>query len=200
MRVSDGAVFLDRDGVINELVYHRDWDMSESPRTTKDFRLLPGVAKSIKALNRMGIRVILISNQPDIAKGRITEKTFDRIRKQMHHQLHKAGASLDAEYYCFHHPKSRLRAYRRNCNCRKPKPGLLQHAARDLEIVLRDSYMIGDRPSDILAGKRAGCKTIWLNDMKCEYCVIMHRMNIHPDFIFRDLNEATKYIVRTNAS
>ena len=196
MKKKPGAVFLDRDGVINELVYDSEWDMSESPRDTTDFRLLPRVGEAIRKLNRAGFKVMLVSNQPDIAKGRISEDGFRQIRKRMLLLLNKAGAKLDAEYYCLHHPRAVVRKYKVNCDCRKPKPGLLKRAASEMGISLRNSYMVGDRPADILAGKAAGCRTIWLNDMKCEYCTIMHRMNVHPNLIFRNLNEAAIYLVK----
>lgn len=197
MKQHAGVVFLDRDGVINELVYNEDADTSESPRTTEEFRLISGVGAAIRKLNRQGMKVVIVSNQPDIAKGRITEKKFNEIRKHMHHLLDKSRAKVDAEYYCFHHPKAFIRSYRRICSCRKPKPGLLLLAAKNLGISLRKSYMIGDRPADILAGKKAGCMTIWLNDMKCEYCAIMRRMRIHPDLIFRRLPDAASYIIHS---
>jgi len=170
--------------------------MSESPSDTTDFRLLPRVGEAISKLNRAGIKVILVSNQPDLAKGRISERRFQEIRRHMLRLLGKKGARLDAEYYCFHHPQAVIRKYRVNCDCRKPKPGLLKQAAAEMGISLRNSYMVGDRPADILAGKAAGCRTIWLNDMKCEYCTIMHRMNVHPNLIFRTLNEAATYLVK----
>ena len=190
-----GAVFLDRDGVINALVYNSDADISESPRTTEEFRLISGVGTAIRKLNKLGMKVVVVSNQPDVGKGRISERRFNRIREHMHRLLSRSAARIDAEYYCFHHPKASIRAYRRICPCRKPKPGLLLLAAKDMGISLRKSYMIGDRPADILAGKKAGCMTIWLNDMKCEYCTIMHGLRIQPDLIFRRLPEAASYII-----
>lgn len=120
-----GAVFVDRDGVINELVYDSDWDMSESPRTPKEFQMLPHTAEAIRRLNKTGFKVILASNQPDIAKGRISEEGFQQIRKRMLLLLSREGAKLDAEYYCFHHPRAVVRKYKVDCDCRKPKPGLL---------------------------------------------------------------------------
>jgi D-glycero-D-manno-heptose 1,7-bisphosphate phosphatase len=191
-----GAVFLDRDGVINELIYDSDWDMSESPRTSKEFRMLPHIGEAIRRLNRAGFKVVLVSNQPDMAKGRISEMRFQEIRRHMLRLLGKAGARLDAEYYCFHHPRAVIRKYKVDCDCRKPKPGLLKQAASEMGISLRNSFMVGDRPADVIAGKAAGCRTIWLNDMKCEYCTIMHRMKIHPDLIFRELSEASTYLVQ----
>ena len=174
--------------------------MSESPRTPKDFRLLPHVGEAIKMLNRAEIKVILVSNQPDMAKGRISEKRFQEIRKHMLRLLGKTGARLDAEYYCFHHPRAVIRKYKVNCECRKPKPGLLKRAAAEMGISLRNSFMVGDRPADIIAGKAAGCRTIWLNDMKCEYCTIMHKMKVQPDLIFRELTDASNYLVQNQRS
>ena len=190
------AVFLDRDGVINELVYNSEADLSESPRSSEQFRLLPRVGEAIRTLNQSGFKVIVVSNQPDIAKGKTSEEAFNQIRRRMIKLLAKSGAHIDGEYYCFHHPHAVVRKYRRNCQCRKPKPGLILKATREMLISPGRSYMIGDRPADIIAGRAAKCNTVWLNDMKCEYCTIMRRMRVQPKLIFRNLFEATAYITK----
>ena len=188
------AVFLDRDGVINELVYHREQEVIDSPFTVGQFRLLPGVSEAIKKLREMDYKAILVSNQPGIAKGNLSEETFEEIRKRMKEELTKEGAFLDGEYYCFHHPEAEVDRLKANCECRKPKPGLLLQAAEEMDIDLSGSWLIGDGLSDIKAGKGAGCKTILLGRMKCQLCHTMDEEDARPNAIAKDLRDATRYI------
>ena len=102
------AVFLDRDGVINELVYYPEMGIVDSPFTAEQLRLFPGVGEAISEFRDSGYKVILISNQPGIAKGNLSEETFEEIVKRMRDELSSQGASLDGEYYCFHHPEARV--------------------------------------------------------------------------------------------
>ena len=189
------AVFLDRDGVINELVYHQEQEVIDSPFTVRQFKLLPGVSRAIKSLHKAGYMVVLISNQPGMAKGQMTTETFAKIQKKMVTELGKAGAVLDGEYYCFHHPEALIKQYKVKCDCRKPAPGLLLKAAQDMGIDLRRSWLIGDNLSDIQAGKDAGCRTVLLGKMKCEVCHLMDEKNARPDNISPDLAEAAQYIL-----
>lgn len=145
------AVFLDRDGVINELVYFPEVGVIDSPLNPDQFRLLPDVAKSIRALNDLRLKVIVASNQPAIAKGKTTEELFDEIRSKMKRELQNEGAHVDAEYYCFHHPGAIIQRYRADCDCRKPKPGLLLRASHDLGLDLSRSFFVGDSLTDIKA-------------------------------------------------
>jgi D,D-heptose 1,7-bisphosphate phosphatase len=190
------AVFLDRDGVINELVYHQEVGVIDSPFTVEQFRLLPGVGDAIKRLREGGYKVVLVSNQPGIAKGHMSTETFAKIRKRMKGDLAKEGAFIDGEYYCFHHPEARVEWFKINCGCRKPSPGLLLQASRDLEIDLSQSWMIGDGLSDIKAGKSAGTRTILLGRMKCELCHLMGEEDARPDAIAANLSEAAQFILK----
>ena len=180
------AVFLDRDGTINEIVYYQDFGIIDSPFTAEQFKLLPQVGEAIRILNQSEFKVILVSNQPGIAKGHFSMDTFEEIREKMRTELTKQGAFLDAEYYCLHHPEAKIEEYRKNCECRKPKPGLLLKAAAEFDIDLGESWMVGDGLTDIEAGKRAGCKTILIGRMKCELCRLMDEKNT-PDYIVQDL-------------
>ena len=116
------AVFLDRDGVINELIYYREHGIIDSPFMVEQFRLLPGVGEAIKKFHDVGYKVILVSNQPGIAKGHMSEETFNKIREKMEEELTKEGAFLDGEYYCFHHPEARLRGSKPIVNAESPSP------------------------------------------------------------------------------
>jgi len=189
------AIFLDRDGVINELVYHQEQGIIDSPFTIEQFRLLPGVSQAIKKLREKGYKVVLVSNQPGIAKGYMSEETFDKIRGKMSEELAEDGASLDGEYYCFHHPEAKVQRLKVNCECRKPKPGMLLQAAQDMDIDLSQSWMVGDGLTDIKAGKSAKTRTILLGRMKCELCHLMDEEDARPDAITSNLEEAAQFIL-----
>lgn len=188
------AVFLDRDGVINELIYYSEHGVIDSPFTPEQFRLLPGVCEAIKKFHKMGFKVILASNQPGIAKGYLSEETFAEIRKKMEKELAKEGAFFDREYYCFHHPEAKVNRLKVDCKCRKPEPGLLLKAAKDMDIDLSQSWMIGDGLTDVRAGKSAGCRTILLGRMKCELCHLMDEQDARPDAIASNLLQAVQKV------
>ena len=188
------AIFLDRDGVINELIYYPEHGIVDSPFTEGQFKLIPAVGEAINKFHDLGFKVIVISNQPGIAKGNLSEKTFERISETMKKQLAKKGAFLDAEYYCFHHPEAKVKRLKANCSCRKPEPGLILQAAKDMSIDLSRSWMIGDGLTDVKAGKEAGCRTILLGRMKCESCHLMDEQDSYPDFIAPNLLEASRIV------
>jgi len=189
------AVFLDRDGVVNELVYYEEHGIIDSPFTAEQFRLLPGVGESIRQLREAGYAVALISNQPGIAKEHLSPPAFEEIKQKMRSELETAGAHIDAEYYCLHHPEASVEELRKVCDCRKPDPGLLLRAASDMDLDLAHSWMIGDGLTDVAAGKKAGTRTILLTRMKCELCHLMEEQNARPDVIAQDLVEATGTIL-----
>lgn len=149
------AVFLDRDGTINEYVgFLRD---------IREFRLLPGVSEAIKAINASGYLAIVVTNQPVIARGEVTYAELNMIHRKMQTLLGQEGAYLDGIYFCPHHPhkgyEGEIPELKIDCDCRKPKPGMLIRAAEEYHIDLSASWMVGDGENDILAGKAAGCKT-----------------------------------------
>ena len=150
------AVFLDRDGTINKYVgFLRDID---------DFELLPGVAEAVKLINASGYLAIVVTNQPVIARGEVTVPQLQEIHNKMETLLGAEGAYLDAIYYCPHHPhkgyEGEVPELKIDCDCRKPKPGMLLKAAEEFNIDLSRSWMIGDGENDIKAGKAAGCRTV----------------------------------------
>lgn len=154
LSVKQKAVFLDRDGTINK----------ENGFITKpeQFELLPNVAEAIKKINKSGYLAIVVTNQPVIARGDATFEELQEIHSKMETELGKEGAFLDGIYFCPHHTdkgfKGERPEYKCGCGCRKPKPGLLLKAAKDFNIDLSQSYMVGDSENDVLAGKNAGCK------------------------------------------
>ncbi len=188
------AVFLDRDGVINEIVYFPELGVLDSPLKPRQFKLLPGVAEAIKTFNRLGLLVIVASNQPSIAKGKMTEEAFENVRLKMKRELERKDARIDAEYYCFHHPSAKDVRYRVNCDCRKPKPGLLLRAAKDFALELSRCYMVGDSLMDIKAGKAVGCRLFLIGYLKCDLCRLMKNERVKPDLIVPSLLQASKII------
>ena len=149
------AVFLDRDGTLNKYVgFLRDID---------DFELLPGVAQAVRAVNDSGFLAIVVTNQPVIARGEVTEEQLKEIHNKLETLLGLEGAYLDAIYYCPHHPhkgfEGEIPELKFDCGCRKPKTGMLERAADDFNIDLSASWMVGDSENDIKCGLNAGCKT-----------------------------------------
>jgi D-glycero-D-manno-heptose 1,7-bisphosphate phosphatase len=188
------AVFLDRDGVINALLYHKEAGVVDSPFTVEQFRVLPRVARAIRLLNDLSLPVIIVSNQPGIAKGHFAAAVLRSCDVKLNLALKRAGAHVDAVYYCLHHPKARLIRLRKRCACRKPAIGLFRRAARELGLSLRNSYMVGDGLTDIEAGNRAGCTTVFIGRWKCEHCQLIHLSNLRPRFVAEDLWEGAQLI------
>lgn len=146
------AVFLDRDGVIV-----RDVDLLVR---ADQIELLPGAAAALRRLREARLQVVIVTNQPVVARGLVTEQEVLALEAVIERHLRDAGVTVDAFYYCPHHPRATLPVYRVACECRKPRPGMLLRAARELGLDLAASAMIGDRLSDVAAGQRAGCRTI----------------------------------------
>jgi D-glycero-D-manno-heptose 1,7-bisphosphate phosphatase len=190
------AVFLDRDGVINEIVYFPEIGMPDSPLNPRQFKLLPSATEAIRIFNNLGLKVIVASNQPAIAKGKMTPELFEQIRTKMRTELEKKGASIDGEYYCLHHPQAKLAEYKVNCNCRKPKPGLILRASEDFGLEPAQCYAIGDSLTDVEAGKAAGCMTFLIGNSKCDICKLTEEKNVKPDHIVSSLLHASKIIER----
>jgi len=188
------AVFLDRDGVINEIVYFPELGVLDSPLNPRQFKLLRGVAEAIRVFNGLGLKVVVVSNQPSIAKGKMTEEAFRKVTLKMRRELEKRGAHIDAEYYCFHHPSARDARYRVNCDCKKPKPGLLLRAAKDLELDLSRCYIIGDSLTDVKAGRAVGCRSFLVGYLKCDLCRLMGHEGVKPDLIVPSLLHGSKVI------
>lgn len=188
------AVFLDRDGVINPLLYHKDAGIVDSPFTLAQFRVFPHVPRAIRLLNHLGLLVIIVSNQPGIAKKHFNAATLRQFDRKLHASLKRAGAHVDAIYYCLHHPDAVVKQFRQRCPCRKPGTGLLLKAASDFGISLSESYMAGDGLTDIEAGSRAGCRTIFIGRWKPEYSQFIKPSDLRPTFVAKDLREATRII------
>ncbi len=190
------AVFLDRDGVIIR-------DVHLLTRSS-EIQLYPYSAAAIRALKDAGFLVIVVSNQTVVARGLATEADVERMNAEIQRLLQQAtGASIDAFYSCPHHPHATMPAYRVICECRKPRPGLLLRAAQEHHVDLAASYMVGDRITDIIAGKRAGCTSVLVQTGAHTHKPIetdedLSRFDGQPDFICADLGEAVDYIKAVN--
>ncbi len=154
------AVFLDRDGTLNKHVgFLRD---------IEELELMEGTAEAVKLINRSGFLAVVVTNQPVVARGEVTVGELELIHQKLETLLGAEGAYLDAIYYCPHHPdkgyKGEVPELKVECSCRKPNPGMLLQAARDYNIELSESWMVGDSENDVIAGKKAGCKTLRLTN------------------------------------
>ena len=188
------AVLLDRDGVINALVYHEDAGVIDAPFKRSQFKLLPRVPKAIRTLNDLGLSVAIVSNQPGIAKGHLKPDMLKAFEREMLLRIRVAGGRIDGTYYCLHHPEAKVRKLRQRCRCRKPEIGLLKLAAAELHVSLAECYMIGDGIPDLLAGFRAGCRTIFVGRWKCEICQFTEAPDVRPSLVAKDLWEAAQLI------
>lgn len=173
------AVFLDRDGTINEDTGYLD--------SQEKLVIIAGVPSAIKRLNSKGFKVVVITNQSGVARGYFSRDALDAINKRLEDILKKDDAHLDGIYYCPHHPDD-------NCECRKPKTGMLEKAKKDLHINLEQSYVVGDKVSDVEIARKIGGKGILvLTGMgKNEEKRLIHK----PSYIADDLKDAVEWIIK----
>lgn len=154
------AVFLDRDGVISANVFYADTGEVEAPRTAGDFTILPGALQAMKQLADAGFLLFLVSNQPNQAKRKATAADHDAIQAKLVTALGAAGIGIEEFFYCFHHPKGIEPSLSGPCDCRKPSPYFLNKARTAHDLDMTQSWMVGDRDTDIACGKAAGVRTI----------------------------------------
>lgn len=176
------AVFLDRDGTIIEDVGY--------PHERSAIKFLPLVSEAISILNQNGYRVIVTTNQSGVARGYFTEDALRQINQYIRDTLAARGAVIDRVYYCPHHVEGTIKEYRKACDCRKPNPGMIQQATRELDIDLKRSFAIGDKPLDVEAGRRAGCRTILLGDDTGDTGAAA------PDYVAADLYRAVEWLLK----
>ncbi len=160
MDVLRRAVFLDRDGVLNPQAYYAERDELDSPLTPDVLEVYDWAAPCLKRLHEAGYLLVVVTNQPAYAKGKTTLNDLMGVRERFLEHFRELGVEFDLYLSCRHHPKSTLPELRQACDCRKPMPGLLLQAARELRIDLRASWIVGDRDTDVWAGEKAGCRTI----------------------------------------
>jgi D-glycero-D-manno-heptose 1,7-bisphosphate phosphatase len=187
------AVFLDRDGTINEEVGYLD--------SLDKLKVIPSAYEAIRLINLSGMKALVITNQAGVAKGFFTEEFVNLINECLQADLRRMGASIDKFYYCPHHPTEGIGIYLRECSCRKPAPGMLLSAAQELNIDLTRSYFIGDRFRDMEAGKKVGVRGILvktgfgqglLQDDGTDEATPENK----PNFIAKDILEAVQWILK----
>ena len=188
-RTRGRAVFLDRDGVLNDLEYDKEEGRIGGPLSADRLKVFPYAGESVRRIKELGFMVILVSNQPGVAKQQFTRSELEKMKMKVRNELARRGGSLDAEYYCLHHPDARVKRYRLDCKCRKPKPGLLLQAASENDLDISNSFFVGDALVDVKAGKAAGCKTILLGHPTTFLSSLVEKEKAAPDFILPSLKQ-----------
>ena len=188
------AVFLDRDGTINEEMGYVNH--------VERFHLLPRVGQAIRLLNERGWKAVVITNQSGVARGYFPESLIHEIHQRMQDLLKKEGAHLDGIYYCPHHPDVGVSPYRQTCRCRKPATGLIEDAVKELDLDPSASYMVGDRGMDIEFGRQVGAKAILVltGYGKGEWEYFRNQWRVTPNYVAEDLFEAAQWIVQQESA
>ena len=184
------AVFLDKDGtLVTDVPYNADPALVQ---------WAPDAIAALQLLRVHGYALIVVSNQSGIARGYFDETQLQKLITGMHSVLHYNGLHLDGFYYCPHHPEGAVKAYAIDCSCRKPLPGMLQQAARELDISLPSSWMVGDILNDVEAGNRAGCRTVLIdNGNETEWIMADYRT---PAYKAHNLADAAAYIISSTTA
>jgi D-glycero-D-manno-heptose 1,7-bisphosphate phosphatase len=185
------AVFLDRDGVLNELVPNPLTGEYEPPHSPDDLIIFPDVIESLRILQNAGFELFLISNQPDYAKGKTPLENLQAVHAKLDRIVRSEGIRFREYYYCYHHPQGKVPEYSFECECRKPKPFFILMAAKRYTLDLSRSWMVGDRDSDIECGKAAGTKTIMIENPQS----LKYRTSSQPDFTVANLIDALHIIL-----
>jgi len=180
----NAAVFLDRDGTINEEVGYLS--------RIEQLELFPATFEAIRMINESGMKAVVITNQSGIARGFFNEDLVNAVHAKINEMLQKKGAFIDRFYYCPHHPTEGSGVYKTDCDCRKPKPGMFLKAAEEMDIDISQSYMIGDMPEDIQAARSAGVKGILVRTGYGKNIVETGK----TVFIAQDILDAVKWIMK----
>ncbi len=186
IKIQKRAVFFDQDGTV---IKHVDLLID-----VKDIKILPGVVTAIRRLRQLGFLVIVITNQPVVARGLISENGVKVLEKRISWLLSQKGALVDDFFFCPHHPEATLKKYRVKCQCRKPAPGMILKAAKRYNIDLKNSFMVGDALIDSVAGHRAGVKTILVKTGPGHSKLDKIYKEEKPDKVVKKIYEAVKLI------
>jgi histidinol-phosphate phosphatase family protein len=193
------AVFLDRDGVLNELVFYKEQGRVGSPLSAKQLRVTPHAAETVNEIHDLAAKVIVISNQPGVAKKQFSYNELLKMNEKIRKELAKKGAFLDAEYYCLHHPNALIKKWRKVCDCRKPKPGLLLKAAELNDLDLKESFFVGDSLIDIKAGHSAGVRTVLVGTMTDLLNRVIEEGGARPDYVVAKFSDVVGLIRKVRA-
>lgn len=188
------TVFMDRDGTLNELVHDERRGVMDSPLWPEQFALKPHAARFVKGLNDLGFLCLVVTNQPGIAKRTLSLVRLDRIHRRMREELARSGAHVDGIFCCPHHPDPGAGSdpdLTAKCRCRKPLPGMILDAASIHRVDMDRSYMVGDRLSDVEAGRAAGLSTVLVSDLEPgQVQALWERPDSRPDHVVGNLKEA----------
>ena len=190
--MSNKAVFVDRDRTLID-----DPGYLSDPAAVK---LLPGVDSALRMLSAAGYKIVVVTNQSGIARGLLTEETLGRIHAELRRQLGQSGIHLDGIYYCPFHPEGVIEKYTTESDLRKPQPGMLLRAAKELDIDLSESWMVGDSVRDVEAGQRAGCKTIRLRTSGPQLPGEETDEDVQADFTVRNMVDAARIVLRKDVA
>jgi D,D-heptose 1,7-bisphosphate phosphatase len=179
------AVFLDRDGTINEEVGYLD--------SLEQLRIFPVAFDAVRMINRAGIKVVVVTNQSGVARGFFDEDFVNSVHARINEIFRKKGAFIDRFYYCPHHPTEGIGRYRISCDCRKPAPGMLISASEELDIDLSSSYVVGDMAKDIEVANNVGARGILV---RTGYGKNVVTSDIKPAFIAEDILAAAEWIMK----
>jgi len=186
------AVFLDRDGVLNELVLNSVTKEYESPPSPKEMYIPTGIVGALKSLQQKFL-LFVVSNQPNYAKGKMSMEALQAVNHAFAQQMQEKGIQFSEYFYCFHHPQGVVKEYSGDCVCRKPKPYFLLKAAEKYELDLARSWMVGDRDTDVQCGKAAGVLTILFEEEHSK----KYQGQSKPDYKAASFTEVVKIIVQT---
>ncbi|GAC1395548.1 MAG: hypothetical protein NVSMB68_12570 [Thermoanaerobaculia bacterium] len=181
------ALFLDRDGLVDDLVFYPSHDEWESPRTVRDLTMITAAYEPLKEAARADWLLFLVTNQPSYAKGKCKLEDLQQVQARVLDELTRAGVPITEAYVCYHHPDSQMERFSA-CQCRKPSPFFIREAARTYEIDLKRSWMVGDQDTDVVTGINAGCRTALVD---YEHSA-NKRGSTKPDLICADLAEAVR--------
>ncbi len=181
------AVFVDRDGTLNREVHFL--------RRVADLRLLPGSAAAVRALAEAGFTVVVVTNQSGVARGLIPPATLDAIHATLRRRLRDAGTDVAAVYACPHHPSEGRPPLRRRCRCRKPAPGLVERAARDLGLDLARSYCVGDSAADLGLARATGTRSVLVLTGHGRHTAGAHHGRPPADHVAVNFRAAAEWII-----
>lgn len=173
------ALFIDRDGVLNKMVYDDSHGLMDSPRLPSQVEAMPGAGHFLSQIREWGYLIVVVTNQPGVAKGTLTASALEAVNQRLAQSLALEGGKWDDIRICPHHPEYSEHP----CDCRKPKPGLITSAAQEHGIDLSKSWMMGDGVNDIQAGCAAGCRTILFTNLKVEQIERFLRLQCTPDLV-----------------
>jgi D-glycero-D-manno-heptose 1,7-bisphosphate phosphatase len=180
------ALFLDRDGILDELVYYPSHDEWEAPRRVEDVRMIEGIRAPLQRLIDAGWLLFIVTNQPNVAKGKAT---LDDVQAVHEHVVRALDVPIAKSYQCFHQASD-------GCICRKPSPYFLREAAREFDVDLTQSWMVGDQDSDLLCGRAAGCKAALIEHRGSEH----KRGKVEPDLRVDSLEELVSALIPTSSA